>query len=160
MQRNFFHPSSLDWWNINLSSAALFRLITWWSTSNRYVQSRMLAWMKSFLHVQWSIFAVNFCHWKWGNILPQVGLYCLHVHYFLPTFWRLSLVCLLDPSIRKYNLLYYAAADNSTAVIPGSVSAVVGALLVGIAVALLAIGILIRRKRMKQSLLTQEHYCK
>jgi len=69
-------------------------------------------------------------------------------------------VYILDPNIRKYNILSYAATDNSTAVIPGSITAVVGALLIVVAVALLTIGIVIRQKRMKQFLLTQEHYLK
>jgi len=53
--------------------------------------------------------------------------------------------------------LLCVAADNSTAAIAGSVTAVVGALLIVVAVALLTVGILIRRKRMKQIKLTQEH---
>ena len=56
------------------------------------------------------------------------------------------------------NIFSYAATDNSTATIPGSITAVVGALLIMVAVALLTVGILIRWKRMKQ--LTQEHYLK
>ena len=53
--------------------------------------------------------------------------------------------------------LSYAAADISTAVIAGSVTAAVGVLII-VPVALLTVGIIIRRKRMKQILLTQEHY--
>ena len=53
--------------------------------------------------------------------------------------------------------LSYAAAHISTAVIAGSLTAAVGVLIM-VAVALLTVGIIIRRKRMKQMVLTQEHY--
>ena len=51
-----------------------------------------------------------------------------------------------------------AAAENSTAVIAGSVSATVGALLIVVVVALLTVGILFKWKRVKQTIPSQEHY--
>lgn len=51
-----------------------------------------------------------------------------------------------------------AAAKNSTAVIAGSVSATVGALLIVVAVALLTVGIIFKWKRVEQTIPSQEHY--
>jgi len=53
--------------------------------------------------------------------------------------------------------LSYAAAHISAAVIAGSLTAAVGVFIM-VAVALLTVGIIIRRKRMKQMVLTREHY--
>jgi len=53
--------------------------------------------------------------------------------------------------------LSYAAAHISAAVIAGSLTAAVGVLIM-VAVALLTVGLIIRQKRMKQIVPTQEHY--
>jgi len=53
--------------------------------------------------------------------------------------------------------LSYAAARISAAIIAGSLTAAVGALII-VPVALLTVGLIIRRKRMKQIVPTQEHY--